>query len=67
VTADRVQTEAVPRVALTRREAAAALGISLDSFERHVRPDLRLVKRGNLRLVAVTELERWAEQHSERA
>jgi len=26
----------VPRITLTRVEAAAALGMSLDSFERHV-------------------------------
>ena len=26
----------VPRVTLTKPEAAAALGISVDSFERHV-------------------------------
>lgn len=55
----------VPRVALTREEAAAALGMSLDSFERHVQPDLRLIRRGKLRLVAVAELERWAQESSE--
>ena len=37
----------VPRIALTRGEAAAALGISLDSFERHVQSELRLVRRGS--------------------
>jgi hypothetical protein len=26
----------IPRIALTREEAAAALGIGLDSFERYV-------------------------------
>jgi hypothetical protein len=30
-----------PRLALSRSEAAAAIGISLDSFERHVQPHLR--------------------------
>jgi hypothetical protein len=55
----------VPRVALTREEAAAALGMSLDSFERYVQPDLRLMRCGRLRLVSVRELERWAEDHSE--
>jgi len=49
----------VPRLALTREEAAAAVGMSLDSFERHVQPTLRLVRRGRLRLVPVGELERW--------
>lgn len=45
--------------ALTRKEAAKCLSMSLDSFERHVQPDVRLVRRGSLRLVPVNELDRW--------
>jgi hypothetical protein len=60
------QTAPVPRVALSREEAARSLGISLDSFERHVQPDLRMIRRGKLRLVPVAELERWAVQAAER-
>jgi hypothetical protein len=56
----------VPRVTLTRSEAAAAMGMSLDSFERHVQPQLRLVRRGALRLVPVRELEVWAAENAER-
>lgn len=56
----------VPRVALTRAEAAASLGMSLDSFERHVQPELRLVRRGSMRLVPVAELARWADDAAER-
>jgi len=56
----------VPRVALTRSEAASALGISVDSFERHVQPDLRLIRRGRMILVAVSELDRWADSAGER-
>jgi hypothetical protein len=56
----------IPRIALTRDEAAAALGMSLDSFERHVQPELRLIRRGKLRLVPVRELERWADGAAER-
>jgi hypothetical protein len=59
-------TRTVPRVALTRAEAAESLGMSLDSFERYVQPELRLVRRGRLRLVAVRELERWIDANSER-
>jgi hypothetical protein len=55
----------IPRVALSRDEAAASLGVSLDSFERHVQPDLRLIRRGRLRLVPVSELERWAAEQAE--
>lgn len=63
---ERPSTLPVPRVALTREEAAAALGMSLDSFERHVQPELRLIRRGKLRLVPVRELERWADGAAER-
>jgi len=56
----------VPRIALTRSEAAAALSMSVDSFERHVQPDLRLIRRGRMILVAVSELDRWADSAGER-
>ena len=59
-------TGAVPRLALTRSEAAEALGMSLDSFERHVQSHVRLVRRGKLRLVPVRELERWLEASAAR-
>jgi hypothetical protein len=48
-----------PRLALTRAEAAESLGMSVDSLERYVQPEVRLVRRGTLRLVPVTELESW--------
>jgi hypothetical protein len=56
----------IPRLALTREEAATAIGMSLDSFERHVQPTLRLVRLGRMRLVPIAELERWLEEHAER-
>jgi hypothetical protein len=40
--------------------------MSVDSFERHVQPDLKLIRRGKLRLVPVTELQRWAGENAER-
>jgi hypothetical protein len=56
----------VPRLAFTRVEAAESLGMSVDSFERYVQPELRLVRRGKLRLVPVTELQRWLDANAER-
>ena len=53
-----------PRIALTPAEAAAAIGMSVDSFDRHVRPELRLIRRGRLVLVPVAELERWTERNA---
>jgi excisionase family DNA binding protein len=49
----------VPRIALTRREAAASLGVSIDTFERLVQPEVRMIRFGRIRLVPVSELERW--------
>jgi excisionase family DNA binding protein len=53
----------VPRYTLTRREAAAALGISLNHFERRVQPELKVVISGQLVLIPATELERWVERN----
>jgi excisionase family DNA binding protein len=50
------------RVTMTRAEAAFSLGVSLDTFERHVQPHLRLVRAGRLLLVRRGELERWARE-----
>ncbi len=59
-------TAPIPRLALTREEAAAAISMSLDSFERHVQPTLRLVRLGRMRLVPIAELERWLQENAER-
>jgi hypothetical protein len=56
----------IPRLALSREEAAAALGMSLDSFERHVQPTLRLVRLGRMRLVPIREINRWLDEHAGR-
>jgi hypothetical protein len=61
----QVDPSNVPRVALSRQEAAVSLGMSLDSFERHVQPELRLIRRGKLRLIPLVELERWAVENAE--
>jgi hypothetical protein len=49
---------------LSRRSSR---GLSINSFERHVRPELRLVRRGKLRLIPVREVERWLEENSDLA
>ena len=53
----------VPRVTLTKDEAAVSLGISLDHFERHVMASVRLIRCGRRVLIRVAELERWAQEH----
>jgi excisionase family DNA binding protein len=57
----------IPRVCLTIREAAAAMGVGPDFFDEHIRPELRVIRRGSKRLVPVAELQRWAAETAERA
>jgi excisionase family DNA binding protein len=52
-----------PRVTLSKPEAADALGVSLDHLERHILPDLRVIRSGRRVLIRVGELERWAQQN----
>jgi hypothetical protein len=56
----------MPRIALTIPEAAASIGVGIDFFAEHVQPDLKVIRRGSKRLIAVEELRRWAEANSER-
>ena len=53
------------RHAYTRSEAAASLGMSVDSFERYVQPHVRLIRRNRLVLVPATEVERWVRENAE--
>ena len=60
----RPRAAAVPRMLLTRNEAAATLGMSLRHFQRHVQPFVRCVYSGQLRLYRPRDLERWAEDEA---
>jgi excisionase family DNA binding protein len=55
------------RLALSRAEAAAALGVSVDFFDQHLRHEIRAVRRGRRRLYPVRELERWLDAAATRA
>ena len=55
-----------PRLALTPAEAAKALGVSGTYFSEHISGELRWIRRGRKRLVAITELERWLAANGER-
>lgn len=57
---------AIRPIALSKPEAAAALSMSTDSFERYVMGDVRCIRRGRLRLFPVSELQRWANENAER-
>jgi len=47
------------RLALTPGEAAVALGCSRDFFDQHIGPEVRWVRRGRLKFIAIAELEAW--------
>jgi excisionase family DNA binding protein len=53
-----------PRLALSKVEAASALGVSVDFFEDHVMHQIRVVRLGRRRLIPVDELVRWLDQNA---
>jgi hypothetical protein len=55
-----------PRLALTFAESAAMLGVSDEFFAQYVAHEVRFVRRGRKKLVAVRELERWLEESASR-
>ncbi len=51
-------------IALKADEAAAAIGISLSSFKRYVRPDLPRIHVGeSIVLYRISDLEEWVAEH----
>jgi hypothetical protein len=55
---------AVPALALRRAEAAAALGVSVETFDAHVRPHVAHVQVGNVMVYPRVELERFLAQNA---
>lgn len=56
---------AVERLLYTREEAATALGMSVDTFERRVQPFIRVVPCGALVQVPPDELRRWVRSNQQ--
>lgn len=63
-TTDSLQSP-VPRLSLRVEEAAAALGVSDDFYRDNIAGELRIVRRGRVRLVAIAELQRWLNENAE--
>jgi hypothetical protein len=55
-----------PRLALRPEEAAEAIGVSRSFFFADILPELRVVRRGRVRLIQVAELEQWLERNADR-
>jgi excisionase family DNA binding protein len=62
--AQQAAVAVVSRITFSKREAADALGVSVDFFEQHVMSELRVIRRGRLVLVPVDELRRWVEKNA---
>ena len=51
-------------ILVTLDEAAAALRVSRDFFDEHIRHDLRLVRKGSRMIrVSAKEVERWVAEN----
>jgi hypothetical protein len=55
-----------PALALSVEQACQALGVSWDTWRARIEPDVKLVRLGRRKLIAVTELQRWLDEHGER-
>jgi len=53
-------------VALSKAEAAEALGCSVDCLEERVLPELRVVRRGRRVFTVIAELQRWLDANGAR-
>ncbi len=55
------------RVTVVPNEAASMLGVSRDFFDEHIKPELRIIRRGSKTiLIPITELERWVDHSAAR-
>lgn len=61
------ETGHVQPIAVRRPEAAAALGVSVETFDGHVRPHLPALRLGGVTVYAVADLEEFAARHADRA
>lgn len=58
---------AMPRVTVMPTEAASMLGVSRDFFDEHIKPDLRIIRKGSKTiLIPVAELEGWVDRSAAR-
>ena len=59
------RTAAPVVLALRRAHAAAAIGVSDEVFDKHVRPSLPVVRLGSVRVYPVADLRAWLGEHAE--
>jgi hypothetical protein len=54
-----------PALGLSVEQACAALGVGWDFWREHIEADVRIVRVGRRKIVPVSELRRWLDQHAE--
>ncbi len=54
----------LPRLSVTAMEAPAVLGVSDDYFRQYIAYELKWVRRGRKKLVALSELQAWLEKNA---
>jgi hypothetical protein len=52
------------RLSLNQQEAAEAIGVSVDHFERHIKAELPVVYSGSLKLYPVAGIKQWLAENS---
>jgi hypothetical protein len=61
----KTDEESSPKpLALRIADAAHALGMSIESFERYVESEVKILRLGTMKLVAVAELERFLDEQA---
>jgi excisionase family DNA binding protein len=55
-----------PALALTVEQACDALSVSWKTFNEHIAAELKIVRIGRRKLIAVTELQKWLDEHGDR-
>ena len=64
---ERADEPQSPPLSIRPREAAEMLGVSRDFFDEHVKPELRIIRRGSKTIfIPVAELERWVDESAAR-
>ena len=58
--------QATPKLGLGVESAAAAIEMSRSTFERHVLPQLRVVRVGRRIIIPVPELQKWLDRNAAR-
>jgi excisionase family DNA binding protein len=62
-----VRKPSIPALALSIEQACAALSVSEDTWREHIANEVRIVRVGRRKLVPVSELQRWLDEHAEAA